>query len=441
MQHEVKNLPRSQREITVTLSSDEFERHVERAARAASNEVAIPGFRKGKAPRELVENAVGSGALLERAAEDAARETYPRVLEEVAAATEQEPGKRFFPVGAPEITVTKLARGNEFSYRAVLSVLPEVVLPDNWRAIARRIRADRRETSVSDEDVEKALSWIRESRLVERDVDRPAAAGDAVEVDFDISRGGVKLDHASSVRHPLVIGKGKFMPGFEEKIVGMRRGEKREFTLAAPQDWHERSLAGRELEFAVTLQAVRERTVPELTDDFARSIGNFESVAALRESVRSGMAQEKQEKERDRVRTAIIDAIAEKTAADVPEVLVTAEIKKMTAELERGVASMGMQWSDYLAHIKKMPDDLEREWRGEAERRVRAALVIRDIAERENITPTEEEIAERAAATLRQYRTAKEAEKNIDPAQLREYTKNVLRNEKTFEFLETVQEQ
>lgn len=435
MRHSVTPLPHAQCELTVTLSEVEFDQFLKRAAQQISNEIEISGFRKGKAPFEIVKKTIGEARLLERTADIAVRDSYPKILKETIEEFRKKNSRDLFPVGAPEITVLKLARGNEFVYKAVFAYLPEVSLPD-YRAIASRVRKDKKEVSALPEEVQRSIRWILESRAVESAVTRPATTGDAVEIDFEIRHHGIRLNDAESKRHPLIIGKGRFIPGFEKELEGMKEGDEKEFSLKAPDDWHEKSIAGKELTFKVTMRSVRERKIPDLTDEFARSIGNFESKTALEESVRQGITEEKKEKERDRIRIAIIDEIAKNASMDIPNVLISAELKKMLSELKSGVTSMGMKWEDYLTHIKKTPEALEREWTEEANRRVRVALSLREIAQKEKIAPTEEEIQARANQFLRQYHAAEEAKKDIDPAELYEYTKSVLRNEKVFEFLE-----
>ena len=448
MNYQITPLPKSEVVISVVIPFDEFEPHLKQAAVLISEEIEIEGFRKGKAPYDIVKNRVGEHAIYERAAELAVRHTYRGILSELGTRN-LELGRNnrapFTPIGKPEITLTKLAPGNELCYKVRVTLLPEVVLPD-YKAIAQKIRAKEEEQRVSDEEADAAIQWLRESRTQLVTVGRSAAEGDRVEVDFEIRPGGVnphtsggvgvKIAEGDSQNHPVVIGGKKFIPGFEEALVGMKAGEQKSFTLTAPEDWREKSLAGRTLDFTATMKLVQERRIPELNDEFAKGIGNFTSIEALKTNVKEGLLSEKNEKETQRVRGLIIASIAAEASTDVPDVLVSAEQDKMIAQLQSGTTELGMKWEDYLLHIQKNEANLRDEWREDALRRVRIALCLGEIAAKERLDPPAEEITERANRFLQGLRARTQAERSIDPAQLREYTKGVLRNEKVFEFLE-----
>lgn len=432
----IRNLPKSEIEIEVTIPPSELEPHVKTAANLISEEITIEGFRKGKAPYEVVKQRVGESAIYDRAADIAVRKTYIAALES-ARDKKQEAGEDFTPIGKPEVTVMKLAPQNDLVYKTKVALLPPVILPD-YKAIARKVRGGRREATVSDEEVDKAITWLRESRMKLVTVSRKAEKGDRVEVDFEIRHGGAKIENGESKNHPLVLGENRFLPGFEDELTGLAAGEKKDFTLRMPEDWRDKQFAGKALDIAAEVKLVVERQMPELDDAFAKSIGEFASLDALKTKVREGLVQEKTEKETQRIRSAMIEEIAEETRVEIPDALITSEIKKIQEEFKAGITEMGMKWEDYLLHIKKTLKDLESEWRGEAEKRVRVALTLRKIAESEAIVPSDEEIEERTQRILSQFRNADQAERTIDPRELHDYTQGILKNEKVFEFLEKI---
>ncbi|MBI3420906.1 MAG: trigger factor [Candidatus Sungbacteria bacterium] len=434
MHHTLTKLPKSQVEVLVTLPFSEFEPHVKKAAALISEEVAIEGFRKGKAPYEIVRDKVGEHAIYERGAEEAVHRTWPGILKELA---DREPYATHPFIGRPEITVTKLAPGNDLEYKVCCGHVPEITLPD-YKAVARRVREGKKETAISEEEVAKAVDWVRESRSQLMAVDRTAALGDAVEIDFEMRHGGVKIEQGEARNHAFVLGKAGFIPGFEDALVGMAAGEVKTFTLVVPADWRDSALAGKALEAKVVMRLVQEHKLPELTDEFVKMLGSFDSVQALEASVREGLEGEKKEKEKQRIRIMIIDEIAQAANIDTPDLLVAAELDKMLAELQSGVNQMGMQWDQYLLHVKKGETELKEGWREEAVRRVRVALCLRQIARLEHIDPTGEEITEAANKYLQQFASSQDAQKTIDPEALADYTRGVLRNEKVFEFLEHV---
>jgi trigger factor len=426
-------LPHSEIEIEITLSPAEFDPHAKQAARLISEKVAIQGFRPGKAPYDAVKNKVGEHAIMEEAAEIAVRASYPRAREELI--RDGKLSAAHPAIGRPEVTVVKLAPGNDFIYKIKTAVLPAVTLPD-WRAIAQKTKAEYREPVADDAEIDRAVAWLAESRVSLVAAGRPAAHGDHVEVDFEIRRDGVKIAEGDSRNHPLVIGQGKFIPGFEDALIGMSPDERKKFSLSVPDDWRERTMAGQSLDFDVTMKAVYRRIMPEITDDFAKTLGDFTSLEALRINIRDGIVAEKTEKERQRVRSMTVGAIAGKADMDVPAVLVAGETEKMIAEHKASIAEIGMQWPDYLLHIKKTEDDLRGEWRDEAQNRVRASLVLREIAREEKIAPTEEEIASRMERYLEQFAGTGRSSRDIDRDDLRDYTQGILRNEKVFELME-----
>ena len=434
MNHTLTTLPKSQIEIEVTLPFTEFELHVKRAAAALSEERDIEGFRRGKAPYEAVKNKFGESTIYERAAEHAVRKTYPSLMENLED-NPPEGMKQFLPVGSPEITITKLAPGNELIYKAKIALMPSVELPD-YQSIAKKLAAGKKEVSVTEDEITKTLEWIRESRMEVAPVEREARDGDGVEVDFEIRHNGVKWENGESKNHPLVIGKKTFIPGFEEHLIGMKVDEEKNFSLTLPDDWRDKALAGKSIDIHVIMKLVKERNLPELTDDYVKQLGAFENLDALKKNISEGLLQEKKEKEQQRVRVIIIEAIAEKIKVELPDILVEREIEKMTDELKQSIEQMGMKWDDYLLHLKKTGDELKAEWRTEAEKRVRIGLTLRDIATREKINPTEEEIKQKSDEFLKQYGSPKDAEKQIDPDRLREYARGIVKNEKVFEFLE-----
>lgn len=429
----LKKLPGSEIEIAVALTPAEFEPHAKRAATLISEEVAIEGFRKGKAPYDVVKARVGEHALYERAAEVAARATYPRAYQSLVERGEL--SREHPAIGRPEVTITKLAAGNDFTYTVKAAVLPAVTLPD-WRAIAKTTAAERKEEAASDEEVSRAVAWLAESRMHRVTVARPAAPGDHAEVDFEIRSDGVKIADGDSRNHPIVIGHAKFLPGFEEQLVGMKAGERKTFTLAVPADWRDQAVAGKMLEFSVLMRLVQERRIPEAGDEFARDLGDFATLDALRAHVSEGITLEKKEKETQRIRGLMASRIAEQAIMEVPAILIASETEKMLAELRAGIADLGMTWEKYLAHIKKSEQEIKDGWQDEARKRVRVSLVLREIARAEQVRPTEEEIKERADRLLAQFKTAAEAERAVDPGELRDYTQGVLKNEKVFELLE-----
>jgi len=315
---------------------------------------------------------------------------------------------------------------------------PEVAvrLPKNWREIIKESRPEKREVFVSSAEVEEALAWLQKSRAIYSQVTRPARKGDSIEIDFEVSSRGKPIPGGAAKNHRLVIGGGGYLPGFEEKLEGMSWGEEKNFTLEAPDNYWSREIAGKQLDFHVRINSVQKVTLPEVNDDFARSLGKFGSLPELKENIRSGLRKEKEEREKERFRICLVERIAEKADVQFPPSLVDKELEGMITELKLETEGLGLAWPEYLKQIKKDEVGLKIELAKQAEKKVRYSLILGAIADEEKIEPLAAEVEEEVNKFLRHFSPPAEAEKSIDVAKLTQYTKGVLRNEKVFQFLE-----
>ena len=429
MNKEIKKLPKSEVEIKVTVSWDEWKKYLDLATSELSKDIKFPGFRPGKAPKNMVEEKVGKGAILQQAAEKAIQKSYADILAE---------GK-VDAIGAPKAEILKLAEGNDLEYKIVTAVIPEVKMKE-WRSAIKKInkKSENAKIEIKDEDINKELKKIAESRAVLITVNREAKAGDNVLVDFKVSQGGVLIENGTSQNHPLVLGKGVFIPGFEENLIGMKENEEKKFTLEFPKEYHEKSLAGKPAQFEVKLNLVQERQVAEINDEFAKSLGKFENLEALKKSVRDGMLEEKKAETKEKLRSELLEELIKLSETDLPEVLVHQELHKMLGEFEIQLSQMGMNLDGFLEKMKKTKDDLENEWKIQAEKRVKSALILEVIAKEQEIKIENEKIEEEMNKTIQYYKKEKDMEKNIDMGRLYDYTKGLLMNEETFKYLESL---
>lgn len=427
MRTELKKLPDSMVEVEVELSPEEMRPYLARAAEDITKERPIEGFRPGKAPMEVVKERYGEAALYEYALKFAVNGSIPQVIAE----------EKIHMVGTPEVAIKKLAPGNPLIFSVKSAVMPEFSLPD-VEAIARKIVQTKKKLTAEEKEIDEAITWLREERAETKPAERPAKVGDAVEIDFNATVDGAPVGSGESKNHPLVIGKGTMVPGFEEKLVGMAKGEEKKFSLEIPKTHPEPTIAGKTMEVAVSMTLVEERILPEPDDLFAKSVGKFETLAELRKNIKEGLEEEKAIKENNRIRIAIADAIAEKTSIELPNVLVQNELEKMFLELRNNIESMGMDYGGYLTHLKKTEEQLKTEWRADAIRRVKIALILRKIGELKSIDPTTEEVDEEVKRVLSRFKSREDAEKEIDPEALQNYARGVARNEKVFQWLESL---
>lgn len=298
------------------------------------------------------------------------------------------------------------------------------------------LKIKRNKLEVKKEEIDKSLDYLRQSRAKIITVNKSAKKGDRVEIDFEIHSNGVKIEDGMSKNHPLILGEGRFLPGFEEKLEGMKTGEEKEFSLKAPKDWPDKRIIDKNLDFKVKMNLVQEREIPPLNDEFAKSLGHFESLEALKKSIEDGLFEEKQIKENQRIRIELIKKVAQNSKMEIPSPLIRQELERMLIEFKYSINSLGLDFDKYLKEINKNIDEIKKDWQKDAEIRVRTALCLRAIADKENMEISEEEITVRINQDLKQYRNMGEVEKNIDLSALREYTKEVLRNEKVFGLIE-----
>ncbi|MDQ1284561.1 MAG: Trigger factor [Patescibacteria group bacterium] len=424
----IKKLPKSKIEFEITVVWKDWEKYLDQAAAELSSEIKIPGFRPGKAPRSIVEKRIGKSVVLNEAAEKAVRKSYRDfVLKE-----------KLEVIGSPKIEVKKLEEGEDLEYKAEAAVMPEITVKGEHKKGIKKINEEfsKKTFETNEDDLKLELEKLAGSRVKLVTVRRETKDGDSVEIDFEVLVGGVPIENGKSKNHPLIIGRGVFIPGFEDQIVGMKEGEEKEFELSFPEDYHKKDLAGKVAVFKVKMNLVQERQIPEVDDDFAKSLGNFENLEALKKNIREGMEHESKHKAQDERRVKYIDKIIENSEVDLPEILIQEETEKMMHEFEHQIQSMGMNLDDYLLKLKKDKKELEKDWEDQARKRVISALAISQIARDEEIMVDSKEVEAEMNKTLAYYKKVKDAEKNIDMERLYSYSKGILENEKVFEMLE-----
>lgn len=429
MQISVKKLPESKMEISVTLPWDEWKKEMEHAIAHLTKDVKLPGFRPGKAPRAAVERHFGKQAVLLEAAEHAIRHSYPSVLEQ----------EKIEAIGEPEVKLGKFAEHETLEYTVITAVLPAVVLKP-WQAAVREVNAlfSKRAAAVEESEIDAELERLASMRAKLVTVNREARLGDNVLVDFTVLQDGVVIEHGQSEKHPLVLGQGVFIPGFEEKLLGMQAGEEKIFELTFPAKYHAKHLAGQPATFKVKMSVVQEREVPTIDDAFAAGLGNFTSLEQLKENMRQGLFEEKKKKTQEEHRTHILDALVEKATIEHPQILVAEELRRMLREFEAQVQSMGLNFTEYLAQMKKTPEDMQKDWEPQAKKRLSAHMILDTLAKEEDISVDTAEIEAAMNQTLGQYQSVNELEKKIDMERLYSATRGQLLNEKVLEFLETL---
>lgn len=409
-------------DLNIELSVEEFAPFLNRAASAISGEIKLEGFRPGKAPLDVVKARVGEAALLERAAELAIGNSYPAAVKE----------KNLVTIGYPKVDVMKLAAGNPFSFKARVPILPEVTLSD-WRTV----KIDQKpHEPVTDEMVGKAVEDLRKMTSTEKEVARPAANGDRVEIDFDIFVDQVPIEGGTSKNHDMELGAGQFIPGFEEGIVGLAPGQEKEYKFDFPKEYHAKHLAGRPADAKVKLHKVKEVVLPELNDQFAKKLGDMGSLLELKMKLRENLEHEAKQRGDRQFELDVFDALikAAKFGA-LPKVLLEDEKDKILQEIEHDVQSQGGKFEDYLSSMKKTRDELKTELAPQAERRVKAALIVRHIAVSENVAATSDEVEKEVIEARASLPDKPDVRQQTETEDFRAYVKNRIIHRKVVELV------
>jgi len=422
----IRKLPNSQLEMNISVPASELEKFLNMAAEELSKNMKIAGFRPGKAPRKIVEQQIGSEKVLAHAAEKAVKKSYVESIEK----------NKIEAIGEPKITITKIAAGNDLEYKAIVGIMPEIRLGD-YRKRVKDVKKEEPE-KIKPGDVQKELEILRKNRAKLITVSRGAEKDDHVEIDFNVLVDGNEIEGGKSQNHPLTIGESYFIPGFEENLIGMKEKDEKEFALVFPKDYHKKELAGKPAKFKVNMKLVQKKEMAEMNDDFAKSLGKFENLESLKKSILEGMEMEQKKKNEEKRRQDILEKIISECQIEIPDVLLESELEKMMAEFEQNIAGMGMKLDDYFTSIKKTRDEVRKGWKETAEKRVKSALALREIARIENLSPESAEIEEEMNKTLAYFKGQGDMEKNVDMERLYNYVKGVLQNEKVLKFLENL---
>ncbi len=416
-----KKLEGDNLEMTVELGREDLVEYIRSAEDALGQDLVVDGFRPGKAPRETIRKQVGEAKILETALQAAVQRSLGQVITE----------NKLDVIEASEISV-KENSAEKLIYTVKLQLFPEVKLP-----ILASIKIKRREVEISEDEVNKALETVKASRAILVDKPEPAEKGDRLEVDFEVKDGGVLIEGGESKNHPVVIGKDNFIPGFEDQLVGMIKDQHKDFSLVAPADFANKAIAGKKLDFSVTVKDVKRVTLPELSDEFAKSLGKFENLDQLMLNVRDGLTEEKKDKENQRVRLEIMNAIIDQAKCKVSPDMIEDQLTTMIQNFDQDLHRHDMELGLYLSKINKTQEDIKKEWRPEAERQVKMALVLHTLAKENKIEVTPEETDE-ALEELVQATMLRDggASPNIDMNRMRSAIQSRLLNEKTFSFLE-----
>jgi len=381
---QVKPVADNQVELEVEVPHEEVEARFDRTLTRIAKEANLPGFRKGRVPKQMILSRFGEDYVLNETLQDALPDWYEAAVDESDVQV----------VSAPELDMDPLERGSAFTFKATVQVRPDASLGEY-----KGLEVPRREVSVDDDQVAAQLAMMQERMASLSPVEgRAAQDGDFVTIDFAGRGPDGPIEGASGSDYSIELGSGRLVDGFEEQLVGMSAGDEKEFEVVFPGDYPEESLQAAPVTFATTLKEIKQKEVPKLDDDFAKDVSEFDTLDELRDDLRSRIQTSQEEAAEREFRSAVVEAVTEVAEVLVPPAMVEREAHNLYHELEQAVGEQNMSMDDYLKAVGKSTEEVEEDLKPRAEANVRRRLALEAVAEAEGLEVTDDEIRERIKA-------------------------------------------
>ena len=390
MSLQVEKMEKNMAKLTIEVAAEDLEKAMQNAYQKAKGRISIPGFRKGKAPRKMIEQMYGKGVFLEDAVNALIPEHYSKALAECELEI----------VSQPTIDITQAELGKAFIFTAEVAVKPEVTLGDY-----KGVEVPKTEITVTDEDVEAELKKEQEknSRTISVE-DRAAQLNDIVTIDFEGSVDGVPFDGGQATEYPLTLGSNTFIPGFEEQLVGAKVGDDVDVKVTFPEEYQAKELAGKEAIFKCAVKKIEAKELPELDDDFAKDVSEFDTLAEYKEHVKTNLEDKKANEAKRAKEDAAVDKVIENAQMDIPEAMLMTQCRQMLDDFSRRMQSQGLSMDQYFQFTGMTADKMMEDMKPQALKRIQTRLVLEKVAEVENIQPTEEEVNEEISKMAEAYK-------------------------------------
>lgn len=378
MSVKLESIEKNVRKLTIEVEAEKFENAVERSYKKNVKKYEISGFRKGKAPRKIIERNYGEGVFYEDAVGFVYPDAYDLAVKEVG----------IDPVEYPQIDIENIGNGKDFVFTATVTVKPEVELGDYLG-----VEVEKNEPTVEESQVDEEIEKERQTNArVTKVEDRPVDDGDICVIDYEGLLDGVPFDGGTAQGHELTIGSNQFIPGFEEQLIGVEVGEKVELNVTFPKEYHQPDLAGMPVVFKVTVNELREKKLPELNDEFAQEVSEFDTLEEYKNSVREGLQKKADEEVKIAFENSALEKISENSNVEIPEVMINNRVEDMIKELESNLSRQGLNLDLYLQLTGMDQDKMKDEFKQRAENEVKVSLVIEAIAKKEEITVSDEDL-------------------------------------------------
>lgn len=363
--------------LTIEAGADELEKAIEKAYQKQKNQISIPGFRKGKVPRQMVEKMYGKEVFYEEAANLLIPDAYDKALDECEEDI----------VSSPKIEVVQIEAGKPFIFTATVAIKPEVKLGKY-----KGVKVDKIDTAVTDEEIDEEINKERENNARTITVeDRPVKDGDMTSLDFEGFVDGEAFEGGKGEDYPLTIGSGAFIPGFEEQLVGAEIGKEVEVKVTFPEDYQAEHLQGKEAVFKCTVKEIKEKELPELDDEFASEVSEFETLAEYRENVKKNLTEKKEKDAKNAKEEAAIKAVVEASEMEIPEPMLESQQRQMVDEFAQRITMQGLSMEQYFQFTGTNYQQMVEQVKPQALERIKSRLVLEAVVKAENIEVSEED--------------------------------------------------
>ena len=375
----VEKLEKSMAKLTIEVSAEDFDKAINKVYLKQKNRISIPGFRKGKAPRKLIEKMYGTGVFLEDAINDTINSTYPEQAQNCEISNEISSN--------PEIELVQAEAGKPLIYTATVAVKPPVSLGKY-----KGVEVAKADVAVTDEEVDAELAKEQEKNATFKEItDRAVENGDKVNLNFEGFVDGEAFEGGKGEDYPLTIGSGSFIPGFEDQLVGAKIGEEIEVNVTFPENYQSAELAGKPAVFKCTVLKITQKVLPELNDEFADDVSEFSTLEEYKADIRKNLEVKKEENARTEKENKVIDAIIADSEIEIPEPMLKAQQEQIVDEFAQRLQSQGLNIDQYFSYMGSSREKMLEEVKDQADKRIRTRLVLEEIVKAENIAATDED--------------------------------------------------
>ena len=406
--------------LEITVDAEQFDEAIKRVYFKSAKYFNIPGFRKGKAPMQIVEKYYGKEIFYEDAFNEVAQDALEEAVKE----------HKLEIVSRPDIDVTQIEKGKDLIFTATMQTKPEAELGKYKGIEIKKI-----EYNVTDEDIEHELSHMQEhnSRLITID-DRPVESGDIANINFEGFVEEKAFDGGKAENYDLEIGSNSFIPGFEDQIIGMKTDEEKDIKVTFPEKYFSKDLAGKEATFKVKVNEIKKKELPTLDDEFAKDVSEFDTLKELKANIKEKKQKQNEEKAKYETQDAVIKAVCENIKVEIPSGMIEMEVENMIKEIEQRLSYQGLKLEQYLKIMNKTLDNMKKEYEPQAIEGIKTRLALEAVIKAEKIEATDKEIEEKMKEMAKNYGKEND-EEFLKNENVRKYIKEGIENEKAIDFL------